>query len=83
MRRRLTRVPAGELRRRVACVCDALAVLLVRVVYAVVFSVTAPTHGDAQAVQAALKLVRVAASGGACGCTESNKKTRNKIMSKP
>lgn len=68
MARCLTRVPAGELCRRVARVCDALAVLLISVVYAVVFTVAAPAHGDTQAIQAALKLVRVAASRGTCSC---------------
>lgn len=67
-RKVLTRVFAAKLGGGVAHVRDALAVLLVAQVHAVGVAVAAPAHGDAQAVHAALELVRVAAARRAGRC---------------
>lgn len=66
----LTRVLAAKFDIGVADVGDPLAVVLVAGVHAVCVTVTAPAHGDAQPIQPALELVRVAAPRRACGCGE-------------
>ena len=62
----LTRVLAEELGRGVTHVGDPLAVLVAEV-HAVIVSVAAPPHGDAQTVHPALELIHVTASRGTGG----------------
>lgn len=69
----LTWVLAGELDCRVTHMCDALAVLLIAEVHAVRVSITAPSHGNTQAIHSALELICVATAGRPCGFRERQK----------
>lgn len=63
----LTRVFAAKLDSRITHLCDALAVFLIAQVHAIGVAIAAPTHGDAQAIHAALELVCVATARGTGG----------------
>jgi len=66
----LTGVPAEELGGGVARVRDPCAAVLVTQVHAVVVSVAAPAHGDAEAVRTTLELIHMTAPWRTRGCED-------------
>lgn len=69
----LTRILATKLDIWVTDMGDTLTVLFITRVHAVSVTVTMPTHGNAEGIQPALKLICMAASRWACGWEWNNK----------
>lgn len=70
----LTRVPATELDCWVTHVGDALTVVLITQVHTVCVTITAPAHGNTQAIHPTLELIYMAAAWRTGSWRENGKK---------